>query len=77
MKSFMDILNFRIYKRQTIINSVICLVILCAIYFLYYFKPVAFVYLTAEDSWGEYATFVSYILAFGLMIWAMKMENLL
>ncbi len=63
------------YFRKTIFNTIFCLSILCVIYFLHYFNPAAYVYLIAEDSWGEYATFVCYILAFVLMIWAMKADR--
>jgi len=71
----MNFLTNKNDSRKMIFNTIVCLSILCIIYFLHYFKPVAFVYLIAEDSWGEYATFACYLLAFVLMIWAMKLDR--
>ena len=43
----MNFLTNKNDSRKMIFNTIVCLSILCIIYFLHYFKPVAFVYLIA------------------------------
>lgn len=58
--------------RRTALNSIFCLFIWMIYLYLQDKHPFAFIYLLAEDWWGEYATFVSYLVAFGLVLAIMK-----
>lgn len=45
--------------------------LLCGIvYYIYYYHPVAYVHLIVEDSWGEYGTFICYLLSSFILLWS-------
>lgn len=46
-----------------------------AVWFLHDACPVLYTHLVAEDSWGEYATFVSYMVAFVMVLGAMGRDR--
>ena len=59
----------------TAIHGSIALLVLIGVKSLQYFYPTVFTYLIIEDSWVEYGTFVCYILAAGLLMWAIKSDR--
>lgn len=67
-------MNDNIKNKESLllgITSVLCLAVLIFIFCIFYIKPVFYVHLIAEDSWGEYSTFVFYAVALFLMVFLM------
>jgi len=57
------------------ITSALSLALIVSIAILFFVNPVAYVNLIAEDSWGEYGTFVFYAMGFLLMIYIMLSDR--
>jgi hypothetical protein len=55
--------------------TAVALSVLLSLYYLAYFRPVEFIRFQAEDSWAEYATFVSWTLAALLFVRAALREG--
>ncbi len=53
------------------VNAAIAALLVSGILFLHYCRPVLYMGLILEDFWGEYATFVCYLLAFVFLSWTM------
>lgn len=53
------------------VNITLALAGFVLVWYLYYFHPVGYVYFITEDYWIEWATFVAYAVAFGLLVWAL------
>jgi hypothetical protein len=62
-------------SKGLITTSVLTGIITLGIVLIFYVNPVAYVRLIAEDSWGEYATFVFYALSFILMVASMALDR--
>ncbi|NOQ65126.1 MAG: hypothetical protein GQ582_11505 [Methyloprofundus sp.] len=61
--------NFRNTQKIEIITYIVMAVILLAgVYYLFYYDPVNYVVLIAEDKWAEYGTFVSFFIAGVLLL---------
>jgi len=58
-----------------IFHTGICALLAIGVLLLQYYYPVAYVYLIAEDHWGEYGTFFCYMLAGLLIAWAVKSDR--
>src|SRR3989338_8900026 len=67
--------SWKVQDRPLILNSMVCFAVLGLVYYLNYFKPIAFVYLTVEDSWAEYGTFFCYFMAFILSVGAIFIDR--
>ena len=52
-------------------NTILALFGLALVFYLYFLDPVRYVYLVAEDCWAEYATFMTWGIAFCSMVWAL------
>ncbi|MGH7410860.1 MAG: hypothetical protein ACREJ6_07370 [Candidatus Methylomirabilis sp.] len=52
-----------------VLTTTLSLVGLMSIFYLFYFYPVGYVYLIAEDHWGEYGQFVSWAMASCFLTW--------
>lgn len=60
-----------------VVNTIFAAILFAGILFLHYNRPVLYMGLILEDYWGEYATFVCYMLASLLFGWtALKDKNL-
>ena len=55
--------------KPLITNTILALSGLAVVFYLYYLQPVGYVYLIAEDSWGEYGSFVSWAMACCFLTW--------
>ena len=64
MKNFVSALD-------TAANGLLALLFLGGVYYLHLHQPVLYAYLTAEDSWGAYATFVLFFLSSVVLSWAL------
>jgi len=56
-------------------NSIICALILVVILMLQYNCPMIYAFLGGEDSWVEYATFICYLLASFVIVWAIRINR--
>ncbi len=68
------------HNRTVLFYPVLLQILICAslflgILFLHYNNPVAYIYLIAEDSWGEYGTFACYMVAGLLIAGAIKSDR--
>lgn len=61
--------------RRLLWNAAFCFALLAVMYYLNCMRPVEFVYLSAEDGWAEYGTFVCYILASVLLVRAIAADR--
>jgi tetratricopeptide (TPR) repeat protein len=57
------------------VHGVICACLFAAVLILQYYYPVAYAYWGMEDLWGEYATFVCFLLAGVLIAWAIRIDR--
>lgn len=58
--------------RRTLLTAALCGLAFLAAFLLQRHAPLTFIYLVAEDWWGEYATAVAYLTACGLLLAAMS-----
>ncbi|TDI54325.1 MAG: hypothetical protein E2O93_09255, partial [Alphaproteobacteria bacterium] len=58
-------------ETTLLLNAVFVLGLYGLILYLHYMQPVAYFYVTAEDYWAEWGTFVAWFLCFALLVWAM------
>jgi len=56
-------------------NSILALSGLTLFYYLLYFDPVGFIYFVAEDYWAESATFASFFMASGIVVWTLVKDR--
>ena len=67
----------KINVRAVTANAMIAGLFVAGILFLHYYQPWIYMGLILEDFWGEYATFVCYMLAFALLSWTVvKNKNM-
>ena len=52
-------------------NTVLALSGCALAYYLYYLRPVGYVYFISEDYWAEYTTFVTLFAAFCILTWTL------
>jgi len=57
-----------------VINTTLALIAFALVFYLNFFHPVGYVYLIAEDSWAEYASFVSWTMASCFFSWVLFMD---
>lgn len=60
----------KINIQGALVNAIFATMVFAGILFLHYYRPWLYMGLVLEDFWGEYATFVSYMLAFTMFSWA-------
>ena len=72
-----NIFTKKIDIQRAAVNTIFAAMLFAGILFLHYNRPVLYMGLIMEDYWGEYATFVCYMLAFAFPFWgAVKNKNL-
>ena len=57
------------YLVECIGNSLLVGLFLALIHHIYYDHPVAYVFLIAEDNWGEYGTFIYWLFSSFILAW--------
>ncbi len=56
-------------------NTILALSGFAFVHYLLYVHPVGYVYFVSEDSWAEYATFVGWAMAAGLLAWTLLRDR--
>lgn len=61
--------------NAVVVHSAICICLFLSIWELQNVYPVAYAYWVMEDLWGEYATFVCFLLASAIIAWAIRVNR--
>jgi hypothetical protein len=60
---------------QLLLNTAFVSILFSTIVYLHYFEPVTYMYTITEDHWGEFVTFVNYMLSAGLLVFLILREK--